>query len=69
MGSDNSDLDALRKENERLRAQLERNRELPQDMLRRLLSAERARMAMGRTRKSTFTAPGISSMESMLREY
>lgn len=69
MGSDNSDLEALRQQNEMLRAQLERGRELPQDMLRRLLSAERARMAVGRTRRSTFTAPGISSMESMLREY
>ena len=69
MGSDNRDLDALRRQNAMLRSQLERGRELPQDILRRILSAERARMSIGRTRKSTFNAPGIASMESLLREY
>lgn len=69
MGSDNRDLDALRRQNAMLRSQLDRGRELPQDILRRILSAERARMSIGRNRKSTFNAPGISSMESLLREY
>lgn len=69
MGSNNSDLDAIRRENEQLRRQLDRGREAPHEMIRRILAAERARMSMGRTRKSTFTTPGISSMESLLREY
>lgn len=69
MGSNNSDLDVIRRENEMLRRQLERGRETPHEMIRRILAANRARTQLGRTRKSTFTAPGISSMESMLREF
>lgn len=69
MGSNNYDLDAIRRQNAALRSQLDRGRALPSDMTQRLLAAERARLGQGRTRKSTFTAPGISSMESLLREY
>jgi len=55
--------------NTALRQQMRQSREPSQEMIRRLLAAERARVSTGRTRKSTFTAPGINSMESMLREF
>lgn len=69
MGSNNSDLDAIVRQNAMLREQLARGREPTGTMVRRLLAAERARQSMGRTRKSTFATPGISSMESLLREF
>lgn len=69
MGSNNSDLDAIVRQNALLREQLARGREPTGTMISRILAAERARQNMGRTRKSTFANPGISSMESLLREF
>lgn len=69
MGSNNSDLDAIVRQNAQLREQLARGRQLQGVVLSQILAAERARLSMGRTRKSTFATPGISSMQSMLREF
>ena len=68
MGSNNSDLQTMERQIRQLQAQLNRSRELPGDMMSRILAAERSRQ-MGRTRRSLFTTPGISSMQSLLREY
>lgn len=68
MGSSNDDLKQMERQIKQLQSQLKRSRELPGDMMSRILAAERSRH-MGRTRRSTFATPGISSMESLLREF
>lgn len=51
MGSNNSDLQIMERQIRQLQAQLNSSRELPGDMMSRILAAERSRQ-MGRTRRA-----------------